>query len=49
MTKRITIPIGFDDALSSLLQVKPPAKEKPAEKAKQPTKRTKKVASKKKR
>ena len=38
MSKRLTIPISFDEALSSLLQVKPPAKEKPARTAKRPTK-----------
>ena len=39
MSKRLKLPMAFDEALSSLLQVKPSAKEKPAEKAKRPTKK----------
>ena len=40
MSKKLILPVSFDEALSSLLQVKPPAREKPAEKGKKrPTKK----------
>jgi hypothetical protein len=37
--KRLRLPLSFDEALSSLLQVKPPAKEPAVRKAKPPSKK----------